>query len=1226
MWEISGNGLKTPSYLYGTMHVSNKLAFHLSDTFFIALKGADVVALESSPELWMQDIYAEQDPSSHVTSYLDNPFLGSFGNFYGGFSIDPPSHEVLTKALSTDPGIADQLLYRYGFQDANFEESTYLDLFIFQSAKKMQKPVASLEDVIRSEELYALSTMPDKDRDFRDYNYMDMYNIQDKIEDAYRNGDLDLMDSLTRLSNPSKNFRHYLINERNKIFVHSMDSIMKLHSLFTGVGAAHLPGDSGVITMLRNMGYRVRPVMAKVTKKSVKQMDDLQQMKLDLPLSPVVSNDSDFVMDAPGKLYTQSSYEGFHQQFYPDMVNGTYYMVRTMVTYAKLRGMSRADMMKSVDSLLYESVPGKILKKTEIISNNGYPGVDVTNRTKRGDIQRYRIFASDNVLYIFKLSSTGDHLAGKEGDKVMNSIKFPAEKNQGWKKIYLRGKSVEVEMPAGTEDLSIASSYYTSKSFSRSSTDAADSTVYLFECRWLDDYNFIEEDTFELRMMTENFTRDLGYDLVSSGLSVYNKYPCYDATFKDKNGKQLFVRAVLNGPAYYLMASFSKNGKRSGRFFNSLQFSQPSCSGKLKVYTDSTMKFSVNAMVDERKPGKWDSYRKLVEQYRKNYDGLSGRNRRYYYRGYFDNDNTGTMTFASPLSDEKVALYYFRYSEFYKQKDKADFWKHEEWNGMIVKKEVKEHDGITEMNVKLSDTASSRQILARIILYNDRMYSLYSCVDTINGPGEFVRAVFDSFKPLPDTAGGDIFSDKGEKYFRYLLGKDSLKRDKAIGMLSEVKIDDKHADDMLRYMQSDDFQKNDPDVRMDFYEKLGTLHTPSVIQFLSKKYKESGDSSSMQFAVLHALAQQQTTASYKELSDLLKYETPLTSEKEKVNTLFSSFYDSLGLSAALFPSFYELLRYPEYKTNVLDLLAALKDSGMIKPEAYVSQKSFFLKDANEELKSSLNDNTYNSGGNDALTMMNMQKQLLKSYRNMLKGYNRDVYDQLYGSNANRGDMLYDYSSLLIPYYDEEGAKKFYEKIFRSGSSDFKIRTAVLLLKNGKEVNDSIWKNYSQNVQQRVELYRALEAIGRLDKFDPKYKTQESITRALVTPGSSYYSGLYGNYNPEERTEKQEPDSVVFICKKYILNKEGKGYVYFYKSKSAGKKDWYLSYNGYQPSDTSKVNCDADVKDDYIRIDDETKVDKQIAKVMHDLALKGHRRTGEGLDYMNPNKHLDWGDF
>ena len=40
-WEITGNGLTKPSYLYGTMHVSKKLAYYLPDTFFIALKNVD---------------------------------------------------------------------------------------------------------------------------------------------------------------------------------------------------------------------------------------------------------------------------------------------------------------------------------------------------------------------------------------------------------------------------------------------------------------------------------------------------------------------------------------------------------------------------------------------------------------------------------------------------------------------------------------------------------------------------------------------------------------------------------------------------------------------------------------------------------------------------------------------------------------------------------------------------------------------------------------------------------------------------------------------------------------------------------------------------------------------------------------------------------------------------------------------------------------------------------
>src|SRR5580765_6625301 len=55
LWEITGNGLQKPSYLFGTMHVSDKLAFHLGDSFYNAIKNVQVVALETNPEFWQDD-------------------------------------------------------------------------------------------------------------------------------------------------------------------------------------------------------------------------------------------------------------------------------------------------------------------------------------------------------------------------------------------------------------------------------------------------------------------------------------------------------------------------------------------------------------------------------------------------------------------------------------------------------------------------------------------------------------------------------------------------------------------------------------------------------------------------------------------------------------------------------------------------------------------------------------------------------------------------------------------------------------------------------------------------------------------------------------------------------------------------------------------------------------------------------------------------------------------
>src|SRR6186713_1410087 len=51
-WEITGNGLVKPSYLFGTMHVSSKMVFHLSDSFYYAMKNVDAVALELNPDVW----------------------------------------------------------------------------------------------------------------------------------------------------------------------------------------------------------------------------------------------------------------------------------------------------------------------------------------------------------------------------------------------------------------------------------------------------------------------------------------------------------------------------------------------------------------------------------------------------------------------------------------------------------------------------------------------------------------------------------------------------------------------------------------------------------------------------------------------------------------------------------------------------------------------------------------------------------------------------------------------------------------------------------------------------------------------------------------------------------------------------------------------------------------------------------------------------------------------
>ena len=90
LWKIEGNGLKKPSFLYGTMHVSSDRAFRFMDSTLIYFDKADIYAMElnmDSVNLFalMQQIMLPPGQSLHqmidTNEYkkLDQIFIKSMG-------------------------------------------------------------------------------------------------------------------------------------------------------------------------------------------------------------------------------------------------------------------------------------------------------------------------------------------------------------------------------------------------------------------------------------------------------------------------------------------------------------------------------------------------------------------------------------------------------------------------------------------------------------------------------------------------------------------------------------------------------------------------------------------------------------------------------------------------------------------------------------------------------------------------------------------------------------------------------------------------------------------------------------------------------------------------------------------------------------------------------------------------------------------------------------------
>ena len=268
----------------------------------------------------------------------------------------------------------------------------------------------------------------DKKRKERSYGDAGEEYGENKLQEAYRTGNLDLLDSINKYNSVSAAFDEKFLYKRNDIQAESIDSILKSGStLFVGVGAAHLPGERGVIEILRRQGYKLRPV--KMGERAGKDKDLVDKIRVPVTFRTETAEDGLFKVDIPGKFYKFGDDAALEQKQYADMSNGSYYMVTRIMTNAWMWNHSTEDVYKTIDSLLYENVPGKIISKTTI-TKNGYKGFDITNKTRRGDLQRYNIFITPFEILFFKMSGNGDYVKnGVEAGKFFGSIQLNEYKN-----------------------------------------------------------------------------------------------------------------------------------------------------------------------------------------------------------------------------------------------------------------------------------------------------------------------------------------------------------------------------------------------------------------------------------------------------------------------------------------------------------------------------------------------------------------------------------------------------------------------------------------------------------------------------------------------------------------------------------------------------------------------------------------------------------------------------
>lgn len=266
LWEISGQGLKRPSYVFGTIHLIP------SDEYFWT--DAMQKAFERSEEVVFEIDMNEFGDMSSIMSMLSHLFMKGDTTLKDLISSDEYS---LVNAKFQDLGLPLFLFERVkpffltvflsddmrlgGFSDSGMKS---YEIELNQMALQQNKKVSGLETIefqasifdkipYREQAKMLLQALSDNDN-----NEDDQLNSMIKY---YKSQDIEALGLLVSgETGQDLGINEELIVLRNINWIPIMVDKMNSKVVFFAVGAGHLPGKSGILHLMRKKGYKVKPL------------------------------------------------------------------------------------------------------------------------------------------------------------------------------------------------------------------------------------------------------------------------------------------------------------------------------------------------------------------------------------------------------------------------------------------------------------------------------------------------------------------------------------------------------------------------------------------------------------------------------------------------------------------------------------------------------------------------------------------------------------------------------------------------------------------------------------------------------------------------------------------------------------------------------------------------------------------------------------------------------
>ncbi|HEY4191650.1 MAG TPA: TraB/GumN family protein [Mesorhizobium sp.] len=273
LWKLEKPG-QEPSYLFGTMHMTDPRVTTLPASAQKALEAAGTVIIETTEVLDQKKMMATLAKEPDLMMFTDKTTLSSL--------LSPTDAAAMAKALDErgipalsvakmKPWMLSAMVALPACELARKAGgAAVLDVKLAQDAKAAGKGVEGLETA--ADQLRAMASLP---MDFHMRGLVDTLKLGDKMNDVnetmidlYQRGEIGMIWPLFRVVLPDEAddpagyaaFEEAMVTGRNKVMAEHAAPILAKGSAFMAVGALHLPGAEGLVEEFRKAGYTVTAV------------------------------------------------------------------------------------------------------------------------------------------------------------------------------------------------------------------------------------------------------------------------------------------------------------------------------------------------------------------------------------------------------------------------------------------------------------------------------------------------------------------------------------------------------------------------------------------------------------------------------------------------------------------------------------------------------------------------------------------------------------------------------------------------------------------------------------------------------------------------------------------------------------------------------------------------------------------------------------------------------